>query len=62
MDEDQYPIYRDDNDNLYAYDVNGGGLYLLRPGDCVATPEKPLPGSIPKIGNLTMMGVFRLGN
>lgn len=60
MDEDQYPIYMNDTGNLYAYDVISGGLYALKPGDCVSTPDKPLPGFVPKVGNLTMIGVYRL--
>ena len=62
MDEIGQPIYKDEDCNLFAYYPETGHMYILKPGDYMGDVGKPMPGRIPKRGNMTMLGIFRLGD
>jgi hypothetical protein len=54
------PIYADDDDNLYVYEPETGRIWQLKPGDYSGEPGHPLPGYVKGVGNLRMLGMFRL--
>ena len=62
MDENEYPVYKSEDGSLFAYCPDTGHMYILKPGDYMGDVGKPMPGRIPKRGNMTMLGIFKLGD
>lgn len=61
MDENEQPIYKDEDGNLFVY-YPDGHMYILKPGDYMGNVGTPMPGSLPKRGEMTMLGIFKLGD